>query len=513
MSDEEDTVRPLPAKRVHYGSLEETEIKRLATQNGDVKEEEKEDASKNININNEYMELERATIQAGIEGDRQALLDEFDRRARARQVAVSTDDGQVKEQLRARHQPICLFGEGPGERRQRLRDLLSRIGGSGVELSEVKSASEKSGSTGLSETTWYHEGPDSLKEARLYIADYSIPRAKHRLCEERQLRATSESARNAERQQLHKHLRQLTLTASQVGDSRPLSSCCFSASGQLLVTGSWSGLCRLWSLPDCAPVRTLRGHTCNVGAVCFHPAATTGALEEGDVNLASCGHDGSVKLWSLDSDEPLADIEGHAPHRVSRLRFHPSGRFLATCCHDRSWRLWDLQQLEEVLHQEGHSDAVFDVDFHCDGSLAVTGGMDAYGRVWDLRTGQCVMFLDSHLKTVLAVRFSGNGRTLATGSADHTCRVWDLRAGRGAVYTIPAHTSLVSSLAFEPGRGRFLVTGSYDNTAKIWSADTWQPLHTLSGHDGKVMSLDISPDGGSVITCSYDRTFKLWTPE
>ena len=26
--------------------------------------------------------------------------------------------------------------------------------------------------------------------------------------------------------------------------------------------------------------------------------------------LASCGADGSVKLWSLDSDEPIADIEG-----------------------------------------------------------------------------------------------------------------------------------------------------------------------------------------------------------
>jgi len=28
--------------------------------------------------------------------------------------------------------------------------------------------------------------------------------------------------------------------------------------------------------------------------------------------------DGSVKLWSMDSDEPIADIEGHTS-RVSRL--------------------------------------------------------------------------------------------------------------------------------------------------------------------------------------------------
>lgn len=31
------------------------------------------------------------------------------------------------------------------------------------------------------------------------------------------------------------------------------------------------------------------------------------------------------------SEEPIADIEGHAPFRVSRLAYHPSGRFLGTC--------------------------------------------------------------------------------------------------------------------------------------------------------------------------------------
>ena len=31
------------------------------------------------------------------------------------------------------------------------------------------------------------------------------------------------------------------------------------------------------------------------------------------------------------SDVPVADIEGHSPHRVSRVQYHPSGRFLGTC--------------------------------------------------------------------------------------------------------------------------------------------------------------------------------------
>jgi U4/U6 small nuclear ribonucleoprotein PRP4 len=70
---------------------------------------------------------------------------------------------------------------------------------------------------------------------------------------------------------------------------------------------------------------------------------------------------GSVKLWGGGKGEkPLADVEGHEPNRVSRLAFHPSGRFLGTCCYDSSWRLWDLEQQAEVLHQEGHTRPV-----HC----------------------------------------------------------------------------------------------------------------------------------------------------
>jgi U4/U6 small nuclear ribonucleoprotein PRP4 len=58
--------------------------------------------------------------------DRQALLEEFERRKRARQINVSTDDEEVKRNLRQLEEPVCLFGEGPADRRSRLRDLLAR---------------------------------------------------------------------------------------------------------------------------------------------------------------------------------------------------------------------------------------------------------------------------------------------------------------------------------------------------------------------------------------------------
>lgn len=250
---------------------------------------------------------------------------------------------------------------------------------------------------------------------------------------------------------------------------------------------------------------------------------------------------GTVKLWSGGTgEEPLAEVEGHEPHRVSRIAFHPSGRFLGTCCYDASWRLWDLEQQAEVLHQEGHARAVHCIryffiayitcliylyllyinlfiyiclfSFQCDGSVCATGGHDSFGRVWDLRTGRCIMFMEGHLTSIFGIDFSSNGFHIATASEDNTCKIWDLRK-RSCIYTIPAHTNLLSDVKYQRIEGQYLVTASYDNTAKIWSNKTWQPLKMLPGHDGKVMSVDVSPDHKFIATSSYDRTFKLWAPE
>lgn len=131
-------------------------------------------------------------------------------------------------------------------------------------------------------------------------------------------------------------------------------------------------MCKLWSVPDCKQLQTLRGHCMNASSVAFRPGVR--ADEKNIVSMASSDVEGVVKLWAYNSEESIADINGHVPNRVARLAFHPSGRFLGTACFDYSWRLWDLEQKTEVLHQEGHSRGVYCIAFQNDGSVCVTGG-------------------------------------------------------------------------------------------------------------------------------------------
>ena len=119
---------------------------------------------------------------------------------------------------------------------------------------EVEAAREKE----HQETTWYHEGPQALKVAREWIASFSLPRAKKRIARLKAEFELPEKTRMAHKQEIQKKLKALDVTASQIADSRPISWCQFSPSSKMLVTGSWSGLAKLWTVPDCKEVMTDR---------------------------------------------------------------------------------------------------------------------------------------------------------------------------------------------------------------------------------------------------------------
>ncbi|UYV70616.1 PRPF4 [Cordylochernes scorpioides] len=90
----------------------------------------------------------------------------------------------------------------------------------------------------LQATTWYHQGPDSLQKARVFLAKYSLPRAKERLGLAREQLKVPDSQKNAKRQEIYKKLRTLTISLTQIGDTRPMSYCRFSPDSSMLATGS-----------------------------------------------------------------------------------------------------------------------------------------------------------------------------------------------------------------------------------------------------------------------------------
>ncbi|KAK8960810.1 U4/U6 small nuclear ribonucleoprotein PRP4-like protein [Platanthera guangdongensis] len=390
---------------------------------------------------------------------------------RAFAMAVPTNDVAVRTRLRRLGEPVTLFGEREMERRDRLREIMLRLDNEGqlerllrAHEEEQQAAAAPAEDDGPQVYPFYTEGTQELLDARMKIAKYSLPRAAKRLERARRRRNDPDEDEEAEAMEVVRQAGELVLECSEIGDDRPLTGCSFSHDGSFLATCAWSGITKIWSMPQVSKQATLKGHTERATDAVFSPL---------DNILATASADRSAKLWRTDGSL-LKSFTGHLD-RLGRIAFHPSGKYLGTASFDKTWRLWDVDSGTELLLQEGHSRGVYAVCFHHDGSLVASCGLDALVRVWDLRTGRSIFAMEGHVKPVLGICFSPNGFRLASGGEDNTCRIWDLRK-RKCEYTIPAHSNLISQVKYEPQEGYFLATSSYDTKAVVWSAQDFKPV-------------------------------------
>ncbi|KAJ2555753.1 hypothetical protein EV175_002194 [Coemansia sp. RSA 1933] len=527
--------RPAKKERVHFGTLERDAVA-LAKRKRQEEEENKEEEGNedmlaesttatrdhlvsriDLDLIDEAIGDEAELNDEALETRRRAM-DEFERKRLARSIAVPTDDAEVRQELRNLGHPVCLFGEDAGDRRNRLRYVLSKIAVDQKSTAPGDGDQEMLSQEGTieddkeeEEEEFYTEGSVELRQARHQIAEYSLVRARDRLEQQRKDCATDLAVVRQRRQALVKTLQSYTNDGSQVGGERPLSRIVFSPDSQSVLVGSWSGSIKLWTVPQCKETRSFRGHTDRVGGLSFRPQS-----DGAPVDFASGAADKRIHLWSLGKETPVATLLGHA-NRVVHVDFHPSGYYLGSASYDGSWRLWDVATASELLLQEGHSREVFCLRFQCDGSLVATAGLDGVGRVWDVRSGRSVMALEGHAKEIFGLDWSPNGFHVATGSADNTVRVYDLRKSE-SLCQIPAHKSMITDVRFfhgpsASGGGQYLASASNDGLINVWSAGDWRLQKSLPGHVGKVMSIDIAADGSYIASSGYDRTFKIWGPE
>ncbi|MBN3909649.1 MAG: protein kinase [Nostoc sp. NMS1] len=83
------------------------------------------------------------------------------------------------------------------------------------------------------------------------------------------------------------------------------------------------------------------------------------------------------------------------------------------------------------------------------------------------------------------------------------------------LHTLTGHSgrlSSVNSLAISPD-DYTLASGSDDKNIKLWDLNTKKVLANLSGHSQAVKSVTFSPDGQILATASDDKTIKLWQVE
>uniref|UniRef100_A0A6S8F158 Pre-mRNA processing factor 4 (PRP4)-like domain-containing protein n=1 Tax=Aplanochytrium stocchinoi TaxID=215587 RepID=A0A6S8F158_9STRA len=514
-------------KRIHYGSLEhESDVKAQVDLEAGV-------TSGNINIStveSETLEFSAASVEA--QEKHAFALKAFEAKRKAKSIIVPTDDNEVKLFLRRIGEPISLFGETKGDRRLRLRTAIAAKELDAEELEAFrKSEKDKEALPGKKEVgkkedkTFYTPASKELILARKKISVFTWEKSKSRLQEQKRRKVECEIAINYEREVAKKYssIKCYMVNASQFGDRRPLNTVAYSWDENLIGTGSFSSIVNIWDSTTCNKLFSLIGHEERIVDIAFRPEWKSIDTSSEEVALVSGGADCLGLLWKIPiipneidkTNTPtvsaVGELRGHK-QRLSKVAWHPMGKHVATSSFDHSWRLWDVETCKELLLQDGHKNGVYGISFHPDGSLVATTDLDGIGRVWDVRSGKSIYSLQGHALQILSVDFSPNGFHIATGSGDHSVRVYDIRQLK-CLSLIPAHSSLVSQVKFSPASGEYMVTGSFDKTIKIWSSRDFSLLKTLQGHEGKVMGIDIGRSEKTIVSCGYDRTWKLWGPD
>lgn len=173
--------------------------------------------------------------------------------------------------------------------------------------------------------------------------------------------------------------------------------------------------------------------------------------------------------------------------------------------------VWEWQSESYILKQQGHFDSMNALVYSPDGQKIVTTADDGKIKVWDVKSGFCIVTFTEHTSGVTACEFAKQGNVLFTSSLDGSIRAWDLIRYRNfRTFTAPTRLSF-SCLAVDPS-GDVVCAGSIDSfDIHIWSVQTGQLLDRLAGHEGPVSSLAFAPDGGVVVSGSWDHTVRIWT--
>ncbi|WPH00526.1 Hypothetical protein R9X50_00335500 [Acrodontium crateriforme] len=115
---------------------------------------------------------------------------------------------------------------------------------------------------------------------------------------------------------------------------------------------------------------------------------------------------------------------------------------------------------------------------------------------------------DGHTECVYTIQH--NSDHLVSGSRDKTIRIWNLKTMRLAREPLRGHEASVLCLQFDDRPDQdIIVSGGSDAHVIIWRFSTGQPIKIMKqAHDESVLNLRF--DDNYIVTCSKDKTIKLW---
>ncbi|MCI4385922.1 hypothetical protein PGIGA_G00056280 [Pangasianodon gigas] len=190
---------------------------------------------------------------------------------------------------------------------------------------------------------------------------------------------------------------------------------------------------------------------------------------------------------------------------INAVRFSPSSNLLATGGTDRVIKLWDISS--GMLHYrgtlDGSNEGITSIEFDPTGSRILAGSYDNSALIWRLDDSVPKFTLTGHSRKVTAARFKCNLRQVVTGSGDRTVKIWDLQRA-ACIQTIEVLSYCSDVVCSE----YYIISGHFDRKIRFWDSRAASCTQEVP-LQGRVTSLDISPNHRELLSCSRDESLQL----
>jgi small GTP-binding protein len=247
--------------------------------------------------------------------------------------------------------------------------------------------------------------------------------------------------------------------------------------------------------------QVLRGHTSTIERIAWSPDGRY---------LASPFKDKTIRIWNMESKEPVVVLENGGSSLVRCVSWSPDGRYFAAGADKGELLVYDAHtwKMIQSLKVDGDSKLIATLLWSKDSRMLISGGDNDKVTLWNPKTGKIIKIFAGHTDDVKSVVLSPDGGFIASGSWDNTIRIWDINTGK-CIHVMTGHTKWVNSISWLPD-STLLASGSGDRTIRIWDTQSGQTKRIIEQHTNWLLAVSFDMSGQLLASLGGDNTIMLW---
>jgi cell division cycle 20, cofactor of APC complex len=272
------------------------------------------------------------------------------------------------------------------------------------------------------------------------------------------------------------------------------------------------------------------GHIVTLRGINDYVSSVSWSIIPGCTRYLAIGtHSNTIQLWDTEAKRCVRKLSGHT-NRVSSMTWNGSKKLLTSGGRDSQILQHDVRCSTHIVAKyKGHRQEVCGLKWNEDGLQLASGGNENYLCIWDAatcsgghshrearlegsETVQPRLLLMQHKAAVKALDWCPFNRGLLAsggGSADRTIKFWNTTSG-SLLQSIDTGSQVCSLIWSRHQKEICSSHGFSENQLILWKYPTMMRIQEFKSHTARVLNMEMSPDGRSVVSVGADETLRFW---